>query len=506
MNSSQRWFTGKQFAVLLVAIAASQTCPAWATIDIGNATTETRIVDGTLSNPSIAGGPTEALRIGVNGGDGTLDVKFHGTVTTGGELRAGDGTGSVGHLFLGDSGATIGADVINVGMFGGQAFFEISRGATASSNAGFIGNYNDSQGAVTIRHPSSAWQIAGRFDVGAAPAGGANLFIDDGGSVTAGYTIVAIGGQRTIGGVSVFGPGSKLEAIGGVGIHPSENGAIKVGFTGDGGVVISDGATMNSLIGQIGVLGGSRGKVWIGDDLPPARRATWHNDLSLLVGGGDVGAGERVGGRGLLHIGATGDVFVGQRLRIFGTGEFRLDSGGTLETDTLTLESGGIIDYELGLQSAPIETSIAVLEGNLKVRLDDGFTLAPFTEYPVLNIVNQRVGQFASLAEGSLVDRFGGTELYITYSGGDGNDVALYTLVPEPFAISLTVVGGAWVCGMRHRRPAVSPVTPAHAPVSTVWDRAETTGTSVQSRSRIAGYPSNDGGGNPENPRGPRRK
>ena len=44
-------------------------------------------------------------------------------------------------------------------------------------------------------------------------------------------------------------------------------------------------------------------------------------------------------------------------------------------------------------------------------------------------------GSFLDLAEGGLVGNFGGTNLLITYAGGDGNDLTLLSALPGDFDI-----------------------------------------------------------------------
>ena len=48
-------------------------------------------------------------------------------------------------------------------------------------------------------------------------------------------------------------------------------------------------------------------------------------------------------------------------------------------------------------------------------------------------------GQYDGLGEGDLVGNFGSEDLYITYTAGSGNDVALYT-VPEPTTLLLALL------------------------------------------------------------------
>lgn len=67
------------------------------------------------------------------------------------------------------------------------------------------------------------------------------------------------------------------------------------------------------------------------------------------------------------------------------------------------------------------------LGGALEVVLLDGFQLVSGQEFMIAEVDNLRIGQFEDLDEGALVGNFAGTELFISYVAGDGNDVALFT-------------------------------------------------------------------------------
>jgi hypothetical protein len=69
----------------------------------------------------------------------------------------------------------------------------------------------------------------------------------------------------------------------------------------------------------------------------------------------------------------------------------------------------------------------ATLAGALSVSLANGFSLAAGQSFRVLDITGSRSGQFAGLGEGAIVGNFGGTDLFITYAAGNGNDVSLFT-------------------------------------------------------------------------------
>ncbi|MEO2047776.1 MAG: hypothetical protein ABGX16_14530 [Pirellulales bacterium] len=76
------------------------------------------------------------------------------------------------------------------------------------------------------------------------------------------------------------------------------------------------------------------------------------------------------------------------------------------------------------------------LAGTLDVHLIDGFELAQGMSFNFLRVGGTLTGQYDGLGEGDLVGNFGGQDLFITYAGGDGNEVTLFT-VPEP-TVALT--------------------------------------------------------------------
>ena len=94
------------------------------------------------------------------------------------------------------------------------------------------------------------------------------------------------------------------------------------------------------------------------------------------------------------------------------------------------------------------------LAGTLDVSLIDGFDLHPGNEFNFLRVGGTLSGQYDDLGEGDLVGNFGGQDLFITYGGGDGNDVALFTnAVPEPTTVLIwSMLAGVGVTVRRRRR------------------------------------------------------
>ena len=118
-------------------------------------------------------------------------------------------------------------------------------------------------------------------------------------------------------------------------------------------------------------------------------------------------------------------------------------------TDTF-IELGGLNPGEF---DQLLVTGDFNLAGDLFVDLIGGYTLGFNQEFLIADVGGQLTGQFNGLGEGDLVGNFGGMDLFITYGAGDGNDIGLFTAVPEP---STAVFYGLMLIGiigsrLRHR-------------------------------------------------------
>ena len=93
------------------------------------------------------------------------------------------------------------------------------------------------------------------------------------------------------------------------------------------------------------------------------------------------------------------------------------------------------------------------LAGTLDVSLIDGFELHRGNVFNFLRVGGTLSGQYDDLGEGDLVGNFGGQDLFITYGGGDGNDVALFTnAVPEPTTVLIwSMLAGVGMTVRRRR-------------------------------------------------------
>jgi fibronectin-binding autotransporter adhesin len=113
--------------------------------------------------------------------------------------------------------------------------------------------------------------------------------------------------------------------------------------------------------------------------------------------------------------------------------------GDYTQTGTLAMEIGGLL---AGSQYDVLSVSgTAQLDGALGIALINGFGLDLGQAFEILD-AGVLLGAFDGLAEGGVVGNFGGFDLFITYAGGDGNDVVLFTAaIPEPETYALLLAG-----------------------------------------------------------------
>ena len=124
-------------------------------------------------------------------------------------------------------------------------------------------------------------------------------------------------------------------------------------------------------------------------------------------------------------------------------GDLVLGSGAVLFT-----EIGG---FEAGEFDQLITQGNLFLNGQLQVALIDGFQLTYNDQFLIADVAGELQGQFVGLEEGDLVANMQGMDLFISYAGGDGNDVVLFTAVPEPSTLPAILLCISWI-GLRRRR------------------------------------------------------
>ena len=146
-----------------------------------------------------------------------------------------------------------------------------------------------------------------------------------------------------------------------------------------------------------------------------------------------------------------------------------VQSGGVFSTAVLTFtglnKAGGSTEVQLGglLDGGDnkanttfdwLEVSGDVsLAGTLNVSLLGDFALSDRDYFNVIRVDGTLSGQFDGLGEGGLVGTYGGEELFVTYGGGDGNDVVLYVnSIPEPNSTAFLILLAGLGITVRRRR------------------------------------------------------
>ncbi|MBL8853278.1 MAG: hypothetical protein JNK57_04815 [Planctomycetaceae bacterium] len=124
---------------------------------------------------------------------------------------------------------------------------------------------------------------------------------------------------------------------------------------------------------------------------------------------------------------------------------------------SLTLGSGSHSLIELGglnpgqFDQFKIAGDLNIM-GSLSVALWDNFELGSNMSFLIADIGGNRFGTFQGLDEGALVGRFSGQDLFITYTAGNGNDIALFSAVPEPSALLLCLMPMIGLLSTRRNR------------------------------------------------------
>jgi autotransporter-associated beta strand protein len=131
-------------------------------------------------------------------------------------------------------------------------------------------------------------------------------------------------------------------------------------------------------------------------------------------------------------------------------------SAGTLTTGDVNLQSGGALQSELGTAYDQLNVvGTVTLAGELRTQFlwGSGFTIhsGPYTII-ANDGVDPVVGTFSNPVVGGRIQLPTGDAL-ITYTGGDGNDVVLSDVVPEPAGAAIAmVVGAVWASARRRGR------------------------------------------------------
>lgn len=261
---------------------------------------------GEIGSAQVGGGGTwngTYLDLGSRG-SGTFTVSNGGIANFSQFVRSGVFATGVGTITVTGAGTSWNNGNGHVVGDSGQGTYQILAGATAHDQAATLGYNTGAVGKATV--DASKWDIWGALMVGQAGRG--DVVVTSGSTVTVGNNVYLgwlAGGQ---GSLILDGAGSTLTATGFTGI----------GWSGQGSLLITNGATYRTTLGAIGYLAGSRGDLRVS-----GANSQWLGSGFLIVGGAgvaemtvDSGGAVRVdNGAGLLAIanqaGSTGTVNIG---------------------------------------------------------------------------------------------------------------------------------------------------------------------------------------------------
>ncbi len=132
------------------------------------------------------------------------------------------------------------------------------------------------------------------------------------------------------------------------------------------------------------------------------------------------------------HVNDSGTLSTGNS-----TGGFTIEGNHYKSGGTTLIELGGTSDGKLDPNESEFDwhhvTGDKIINGgSLEVDLTDDFKLSKGLEFIISRIDGQLIGNYQGLEEGASVGRFesiygGSMDLRISYRGGDGNDISLYT-------------------------------------------------------------------------------
>jgi len=151
------------------------------------------------------------------------------------------------------------------------------------------------------------------------------------------------------------------------------------------------------------------------------------------------------------NVSGSGTIAPGQSAGVFTIDGQLTHSGGGHEIELGGLFDGGGNNSLTEFDRLDV-TGDVELAGVLDVYLIDSFELLAGMSFDILKVGGTLTGQYDGLDEGHKVGSFSGTNLFITYAAGGGNDVRLFSrAVPEPAAILLALFGLALLPRRRRR-------------------------------------------------------
>ena len=219
------------------------------------------------------------------------------------------------------------------------------------------------------------------------------------------------------------------------------------GFSNYGNIALSGGTTdfrgevLNSVDGLIVTSGNATTTFF--DGLEHQGEIRTQTGSSVVIFEDYSGAGNFTG---------TGDVFIEGSVNP-GNSPAAISFGGNLFLGSESLIHFEIADDSFGDFDSLLIAGDLTIDGELSVSLLDEFTLSANQQFLIADVLGSTFGEFTSFGEGDVVGNFGGRDLFVTYQAGNGNDIALFTAVPEPGSF-LVLTGLLALAAGRRRRKA----------------------------------------------------
>lgn len=389
------------------------------------------------------------LRVGSSGSSNSLMIADGGRVNVGGNSYIGynasttnnsvsvTGAGSIwnnnGTLYVGSNGPANRLTVTDAGAASARSLV-IGQQASATNNlvtvsGGTLTVTNADKGRVWVGQSGSYNRL--RVSGGGTVLVDSNLVIGTTAG-TVGNAVVIEGGDMTVGNAA------------GNGVLEVRNGS----FTLSSGTVTTDSLLMTNAAGSFSFLGGTLS----------TKGSQVQNGQSFTVGDGlhsatlDLQGGTHVFADGLsLSSNAflTGSGSLGGPLLIGEGGHLAPGhSPGTLIVDSLTLDAGALLDFELGppgyigggTNDYALVLGNLTLDGTLNVSALDGFTNGIYRLFDYNGVLTDNGLQISSVPG----------QFSLTVNTSVPGQVNLF-VVPEPQTMALIVIGGALLLRRRRR-------------------------------------------------------
>ncbi len=413
---------------------------------IGSSSGSTGVVTVTGSGSQL-NQSAESFFVGYDG-NGTLSVADGGQVTTRDNTigRASSATGVATVTGVGSQ-LNNPSYELNVG-FNGSGTLNVMAGGQVNSEDAFIGIFAGSTGVVTVTGGGSQWNISDEFQLGLG--GNGTLTVSAGGLVSSATASV---GEISNAVATVTGSGSQWNNSGTFRIYANstlniaDGGALRAdgGVTNDGTMALNTTASVKGNIANnaTGLITSSGGTATLFNDVVNNGEVRTDAGSVTVYNGSYSGTGSHTGtgtvrfegglkpGSSPAAISFAGDVLFGASL------VSQFEFGGSLPGEFDQLDIAGDL----------------MLAGTLQVDLINSFSPSLGQQFQILDVAGTLAGTFDGLNEGNLVGNFGGTDLFITYASGDGNDVSLVATLPGDFDLDFDVDGFDFLMWQRGQSP-----------------------------------------------------